>query len=236
MEYSEKITKFLFKNKLSSNDFEQIRTAFTHPSFTNEKGLEYTQNYERLEFLGDAVLKLISSNYLFKKYPDFHEGELTRIRSILVSDACLGKFAKSIDLEEMLVVGNVDFRGKSVIPESVLACAFEALLGALYLSSEFSQIETFLVNFFEQVIDEIKENQVFVNAKATLQEYTQSIDKTLPIYETVNEFGPEHNKTFEVEVYYQQRKIGSGSGKNKKEAQQNAAANACQRLKLLEVK
>ena len=228
-----KIKEFLESHNLSTNDIDSVRTAFTHPSFTNEHGLDYTQNYERLEFLGDSVLKLISSKYLFNKYPDFHEGDLTKIRSSLVSDLCLARIARDMKLDELLILGNVEFKNHKNIPDSVIACSFEALLGALYISSSLSSIEGFLMNIFEEVIDEIQENTVFINAKAILQEYTQSQDKTLPEYNQINEFGPEHNKTFEVEVSYNGELLGKGTGKTKKEAQQNAAVDACKKLNLI---
>ncbi len=229
----EAIKEFLAKNNLKTNSFELVQTAFTHPSYTNYNGLDYSQNYERLEFLGDAVLKLITSKYLFAKYTTLHEGELTKIRSSLVSDLCLAKFAKQINLDTLLLFGKVDFNTKTNVPESVLACAFEALLGALYLSSDFVSIENFLIPFFDLIVEEIKDNSLYINAKAILQEYTQSIDKSLPIYEIKSESGPEHNKTFEVDVIYQDKVLATAFGKNKKEAQQNAAAKACEILGLI---
>ena len=230
----DKISEFLECYNLSTNDIEQIRTAFTHPSFTNEHGLDYTQNYERLEFLGDAVLKLAASKYLFDKYPDFHEGDLTKIRSSLVSDLCLAGFAKEINLPELLILGHVDFKEHN-IPDSIIACAFEALLGALYLTSSFAEIEQFLTKNFDSVIDNIRENTIFINAKAILQEYTQAQDKTLPVYVEKGESGPEHDKVFEAEVYYNGELLGAGQGKTKKESQQNAAVNACQKLNLIDL-
>jgi len=228
----DKLKKFLKIHKLKSNDLKIILHGLTHSSFTHDNEMAYACNYERLEFLGDAVLKIIASKYLFDKYPDYNEGQLTQIRSIIVSDVFLAQLAGNINLEDFLRLG-VDFNNAQAIPSSIIACAYEGLLGALYLTADFKSITNFLVRQFEGAIDDVVENTSFYNAKARLQEYTQSRYKALPKYTVKCEHGPEHDKTFEIEVSYNEESTAVGTGKTKKEAQQNAAMAACKQLGIL---
>ncbi len=218
---------------LESNDIVKVDIGLTHTSYVHDKNLPILESYERLEFLGDAVLKLIASEYLFDKYKDYDEGRLTKIRSIIISDACLADFAQNINLEQHILVGNIEFRADKSLPSSIAACAFEGLLGALYLTTDISTIKSFLLKQFETVVDDIDKNTIHYNAKAILQEYTQSQNKDLPEYIVKNEFGPEHDKVFEVEVLYKGKILASGEGKSKKEAQQSAAVSACKKLRIL---
>jgi len=209
---------------------EYFKTALTHPSYTQENELNYDQNYERLEFLGDAVLKLSVSQILFNKYPEYKEGDLSKIRSIVVSDAILAKIADEIGLSKLIIIGaHEDKLGLRKV-ESVQACAFEAVLGAFYLDGKLNEIIEFLKKVLDTFIKEADVNFELYNAKSILQEYTQSINKQLPEYELVNITGPAHKRVFEVSVSFQGEKIAQGQGKSKKEAQQNAAYLACKNL------
>ena len=215
---------------IKTENEELYRKALTHPSYTKEKELDYTENYERLEFLGDAVLKLMVSDILYKKYPASAEGELSKIRSIAVSDSTLSKIAEKTGLSELIITSKHDEKQGIKHLESVTACAFEAVLGAYYLDGKFKELLEFVTNLFIPYIEEISSNFGKYNAKAILQEYTQSLTKETPVYKLINTTGPDHNKLFEVEVAYRGEVVASGCGKSKKDAEQKAAYEACVRL------
>ena len=218
----------IFGIKIDNADF--FRRALTHPSYTKEKDLPYTENYERLEFLGDAVLKLSASDILYKKYPDYPEGDLSKIRSIIVSDSTLSKIAHEIGLCELIILAHHEAKQGLANIESVCACAFEAVLGAYYLDGKFEFVVPFLKKVLMPYIEEVDKNFEKFNAKAILQEYTQGLTKEIPVYTLIGESGPAHNKTFEIEVSYQDKVIAKGTGKSKKEAEQHAAYEACKIL------
>lgn len=218
----------IFGIKIDNPDF--FKKALTHPSFTKEQDLPYVDNYERLEFLGDAVLKLATSDILYKKYPDYTEGDLSKIRSIVVSDNTLSKIANKIGFCEHIILAHHEAKQGLAHIESVCACAFEAVLGAYYLDGKFDLVIPFLQKVLMPYIEEVDKNFEKFNAKAILQEYTQGLTKEIPIYSIVGESGPAHSKTFDVEVSYQGRVIAKGQGKTKKEAEQHAAYEACKKL------
>ena len=207
-----------------------FKRALTHPSYTKEQDIPYTENYERMEFLGDAVLKLITSQILYERYPDYTEGDLSKIRSIVVSDATLSKIAHDIGLCDLIIMARHEAKQGLAHIESVCACAFEAVLGAYYLDNKLQDLIPFLKKVLMVYIEDVDKNFEKYNAKAILQEYTQSLTKETPVYNLVDETGPDHNKTFEVEVLYQDKVIARGSGKSKKDAEQHAAYSACKIL------
>ena len=212
---------------------DNLQTALTHPSYTTENNISYLKNYERLEFLGDAVLKLITSNLLYKKYPEYKEGKLSKIRSILVSDNTLATIAKDIKLPEKMILGKGEEHTGGRDRESNIACTMEAIFGAYYLDGKINFVEQFLNENLLPLSDEIDMHFEKYNAKAVLQEYTQKENNSLPKYTTTNVTGPMHNPTFEVEVSYNDTTIAVGYGKNKKEAQQNGAYKACIKLGII---
>lgn len=209
------------------NNSNLFKIALTHPSYTKENSLPYNENYERLEFLGDAVLKLLTSNILYEKYPDYTEGELSKIRSIVVSDNTLSKIAHNIGLCELIILSPHEAKQGYAHIESVCACAFEAVLGAFYLDGKQEKLMPVLKKILMPYIEEVNSNFGKYNAKAILQEYTQSVDKHTPVYEVVNSTGPAHKKTFTVSVSFQNKIIATGTGKTKKDAEQQAAYEAC---------
>lgn len=218
----------IFGIKIDNPDF--FKRALTHPSYTKEQDLPYVENYERLEFLGDAVLKLSVSDILYKEYPDYTEGDLSKIRSIVVSDNTLSKIANEIGFCDHIILAHHEAKQGLAHIESVCACAFEAVLGAYYLDGKFDLVISFLQKILMPYIKEVDRNFEKFNAKAILQEYTQSLTKEIPTYTIVGESGPAHNKTFEVEVAYQGHVVARGTGKTKKEAEQHAAYEACKKL------
>jgi len=213
---------------------EYFDAALTHPSYTQEKNLDYVMCYERMEFLGDAVLKLVMSEILFEKFPSAHEGEMSKIRSIAVSDNILSGISKEIGLAQLIVTSEHDGKLGLRNLESVTACAFEAVLGAYFLDGKFDELRLRLKDIFMPYIEEISANMDRYNAKALLQEYTQSINKEIPKYTLISESGPPHNKTFTVEVSYRGEVVAEGSGKSKKDAEQKCAYEACQKLGVFE--
>ncbi len=211
-------------------EYSLYERALTHSSFSYEYKLSPLENYERLEFLGDAVLKLVVSRYLFHRFPEYREGELTKIRSVIVSDAILADLASDFHLGDYMVFGGSEAKSGGRKKPSNLACGFEALLGALYLDGKISEIHPFLTNILEELVTHVDLSKTKYNYKAALQELTQAENGILPSYKTVQESGPSHNKTFHVEVWVNGEAVGYGSGKSKKEAQQNAARVALETL------
>lgn len=208
--------------------------AITHTSFTRENELSSLESYERLEFLGDAVLKLCISEILYKKFPEYAEGDLTKIRSIIVSDNVLAKVAEEIGLSEIMILGKQEEKMGGRKRSSILACAFEAILGAYYLEENHAAILEFLEKTFSPMIQEVDKNFEKFNAKAVLQEYTQSLNKKIPHYKIVEEIGPQHDKIFIVEVSYMEEVLAAGKGKTKREAEQDAAYSACVKLEIID--
>lgn len=211
-------------------DNELIQKALTHPSYTKENNLDALGNYERLEFFGDSVLKLFTSKLLYETYPEAEEGELSKIRSILVSDAILAQIAVKIGLDKVIKLGPAEEKQGGRKRESNLACSLEAVLGALYLSGEQEVIESFIKEYIMVFAEDIDKHFEKYNAKDILQQYTQGVNKTLPVYRTVDIKGPAHKPVFEVEVEWDGRVIARACGKTKKEAQQNCALEACKEL------
>lgn len=211
-----------------------VEKALTHPSYTKELNLDDLLNYERLEFFGDSVLKLFTSKLLYNTYPDYPEGDLSKIRSILVSDNILSKIAFEIGIDKIIKLGPAEEKQGGRKRESNLACSVEALLGAYYLNGKTVEIENFIAKYLMPYAKDIDEHFEKYNAKDLLQQYTQSIDKTLPTYRTVAIHGPAHKPEFEVEVVWQEKILATALGKSKKEAQQNCAYEACKFLKIIE--
>lgn len=227
-----KTVEEIFDIKIEDNSL--FVCALTHPSYTKEKELDYTKCYERLEFLGDAVLKLVVSEILYKKFPDYHEGEMSKVRSIVVSDNVLSNISKKIGLAKLIIASEHDAKQGIKNLESVTACTFEAILGAYYLDGKIDLLMEKLKEIFMPYIDDINKNMDKYNAKALLQEYTQGLTKETPTYRLLSESGPAHNKVFTVEVSYNGNVIAEGSGKSKKEAEQKCAFAACKKLGVLE--
>ena len=211
-------------------DSSLVEIALTHPSYTKEQNLDSLLSYERLEFFGDSVLKLFSSKMLYERFPEYAEGDLSKIRSILVSDNILSKIAFEIGLDKRIRLGPAEEKQGGRKRESNLACSLEALLGAYYMNGKNNEIECFIKEYLGKYVQDIDEHFEKYNAKDLLQQHTQSIDKTLPIYRTVGVLGPAHKPIFEVEVEWQGKIIAVGRGGSKKEAQQNCAYEACKKL------
>lgn len=227
------LEEFQKKYNLKFSNIELLNQAFIHTSYTNENNADVLNSYERLEFLGDAVLKLIVSDILYNQFSDYKEGKLTRLRAEIVSDRHIFEYAKQLDFENLIILGKNEKKQGGQKKESILACAFEALLGAIFLeykNNGYNKAYEFVKeNFLEDILS-IEKNISILNPKAILQEYTQSINQKLPVYNLVCEKGKEHDKTFYVEVLFQDEVIGKGSAKSIKQAQVEAAVCAIENL------
>jgi len=219
--------------KIKPENQKLFENALTHGSFTKENNITSLESYERLEFLGDAVLKLCVSDILYKNFPKYDEGNLTKIRSVIVSDATLAQITKKTGLASLIIIGKREEKSGGRKRTSILACAFEAVLGAYYLEGKIKELSIFLEKVFEPFIKDVDENFEKFNAKAVLQEYTQSQNKETPDYKIIEEIGPQHEKVFVVEVSYMDEVLATGKGKTKKEAEQAGAYAACLKLRVI---
>lgn len=206
------------------NDKDLLKTALTHSSYSNEIK-SFCQNNERLEFLGDSVISLIIAEYLFRIFPHDSEGDLTRIRASFVCDNSLVKFAKSINLGKFLIMGKGEINSGGQNRLSNLEDAFEALVGAIYLDGGIEVARKFVLRFMPDK-DNMKKIDYLTDYKTRLQEIIQQNPEEKVEYVLVNESGPDHDKIFEVELHLNSNIIGSGIGKSKKRAEQNAAKQA----------
>lgn len=219
---------------IKMTELELLDTALTHPSFNFEVNHDDEPDYERLEFLGDSVLRLTVSDFLFEKFKDYDEGKLTKIRSYLVSDEFLAKIAFSLTLHEFLNIGEHEQKDGGRKKESINACAMEAVLGAIYKNNGFEYVKKFLLNIYNNIDLNVNEILYFYNSKEIFQQYTQAKNKDLPEYKLTSETGKAHDKTYEVCAVYHGEVLGTGVAKTKKEAEKIAALNALKKLKVIE--
>lgn len=209
------------------NNIELLKTALTHSSYTNEHNMKNTENNERLEFLGDTILSLIVSQYLYKKYPHYPEGELTKIRAKVVCESSLAFSAKKINLGEFLLLGKGEEVTGGRERESILADASEALMGAVYLDSDFEVVYNLMLEKFENgLVNAVAKGSLFTDYKTDLQENLQKGTKSQIEYKIKKEEGPDHDKIFYIDVLVDNKLVGTGTGRNKKEAEQMAAKEA----------
>ena len=221
----------IFGIKTVKNDL--YKKALTHPSYTQDLNLDHTESYERLEFLGDAVLKLTVSDVLYNMYPNSTEGEMSKIRSIVVSDNTLAQIAKSNGLSGLIILSKHDEKQGARKLNSICACAFEAVLGAYYLDGKYKQVRKYIEKTFTPYIQDVKDNFAKYNAKEILQEYTQGKDRNRPVYRVIGESGPAHKRIFEVEVAYNGEILAVETGLSKKDAEQKSALSACRKLGII---
>ncbi len=209
---------------------ELLDQALSHPSYVNELPEIRGEHYEKLEFLGDAVLELIVSHQLYETYSDYGEGELTKLRAAVVSKPTLAKVAKKIGIDPYIRLGKGEELGGGRRRNSLLADALEALIGAVYLDGGLRSAREFTLRCFGEEIERLDKDQQKMDYKSILQEKTQSIFQTLPRYTVTRESGPPHDRTYEVLLTIKDEPYGVGTGRNKKEAQQNAAQAALGKL------
>lgn len=222
MKELEQIIGYTFKNK------SLLRQALTHSSYANEKKLGRLGCNERLEFLGDAVLELISSDFLYAHFPNVPEGQLTKKRASLVCEPSLAFCARQFDLPKYLLLGRGEDMTGGRNRDSIVSDATEALLGAIYLDGGFADAKEFVLRF---ILNDIENKQLFYDSKTILQEIVQEKGLQPIEYRLVGESGPDHDKQFAVEVYVNGKKVGEGTGHTKKAAEQAAAYQAIRKEK-----
>ncbi|MFL6514516.1 MAG: ribonuclease III [Chthoniobacterales bacterium] len=205
-----------------------LAEALTHPSVGHETQRHHFNN-QRLEFLGDAILQLVITEYLYQHFSAEAEGQLTKLRSRLVSRDSLRIRAAALDLGEFLMIGRGEEASGGRKRASTLADAYEALIGAVYLDSDLETARKFILTQSKPDLEDIAEEPVDINPKGNLQELLQSISPSSPAYELISESGPEHNKTFVVKCLWEEMVLGEGSGRSKKQAETVAAADALKR-------
>jgi len=213
---------FLKKYNIIPKSIEYYNIAFTHTSYANEHNLNY--NYERLEFLGDAVLELTVTDYLYKNM-NIKEGEMTRLRANYVCENALYEYSKEVDLGKYIKLGNGEKISGGQNKKAIVADVFEAIIGAIYLDLGYDKAKKFIEQIVFPHIEKNEENEYLMDYKSELQEKVQT-DKKSVEYILINETGPAHDKTFEVEVKIDNIVYGKASAKSKKEAEQLAAKEA----------
>ncbi|MBI4384383.1 MAG: ribonuclease III [Nitrospinae bacterium] len=210
-------------------DIHLLSKALTHKSYVNEK-TESLKHNERFEFLGDSVLDLIVSDYMVKKYSQYSEGALSKIRASVVNENCLAHLARKIDLGQYLLLGRGEDLSGGRNKNSLLANAFEAVVGAVYFDSDLQTAYGILMPLLEEEIERYADTCQFRDYKSDLQEYTQNKLVCVPSYRVVKESGPDHDKRFEVAVIVREETLGRGVGRSKKEAEQAAAKMALEKI------
>jgi len=212
---------YSFRNK------ELIREALTHSSFANERKINKLSCNERLEYLGDAVLELVSSDHIFRNYPDMPEGRMSKFRASLVCEEALAICAEKIGLGKLIFLGKGEEQSGGREKPSVTSDAFEAVIGALYLDGGIDTARKYIT---EYVLQNAEEHLVTADPKSALQEKVQAMNHDTIEYRIISESGPEHDKSYSVEVLIGGKVCGSGTGRSKKLAEKEAALEALRRL------
>lgn len=218
----------------SFNNKELLKNSLLHRSFGNEHRKYKKISNERLELLGDAVLDLVVTEYLYKNYAQSTEGDLAKIKSMVVSEPVLASISRKLEVGKYLLLSRGEELTGGRERSSILGDAFEAILGAIYIDSDFETAKKFALNHIKDSIDNVDTNEEILDFKTILQEYSQKEYKIIPEYLVVNEIGPDHQKIFEIEVKINnginEDLVAIGSGKNKKSAEQAAAKVLCKKL------
>jgi ribonuclease-3 len=212
----------------SFKDKQLLCHAFVHRSYLNENKSSVLEHNERLEFLGDAVLELIVTEYLFKKFTDKPEGELTAYRSALVNANTLASVAEGIHVNDFLLLSKGEAKDKGRARQVIMANAMESIIGAIFLDSGYVAAEKFVAQHVLSLTEQIIAQGSFIDSKSLFQEKAQENTGITPSYETIKEEGPDHSKIFTVGVYLETELVVEGTGKSKQEAEQNSAQKALQ--------
>ncbi|NLZ54578.1 MAG: ribonuclease III [Thermoanaerobacteraceae bacterium] len=225
------LTALQNKIKIQFDNLNTLNQAFIHPSLTNEKEKSHQDNNQRLEFLGDAVLELVVSEYLYRYYGFFTEGQMTKIRAITVCEPSLAKVAIQLGLGDYLILGKGEENTGGRHKSSILADTLEALIGAIYIDKNYGTAYNFIISNLETVILKAVDGEWGVDYKTNLQEILQRSDSDRVIYNVTKETGPDHDKVFYVDVVWKNKVLGTGVGKSKKRAEQKAAKAALEKIK-----
>ena len=218
--------EFEKKAKLNFTHKDLLKQAFVHRSYINENKNSGLTHNERLEFLGDAVLELVITDFLYAKYPTKPEGELTAYRSALVNaDTCAG-IATTLGVNDYMLLSKGESKDMGRARQYILANALEAIIGAIYLDQGYEPAKAFIERNFTPLIDSIVAAKSFIDAKSLFQEKAQEYESTTPSYKTMREVGPDHGKQFTVGVYLGRELVAEGTGLSKQDAEQSAARKA----------
>lgn len=228
MEFSNNLEEFQQIIKYRFKDIRLLQQALIHSSYANENNMLKEENNERLEFLGDAVLEIITSNYLYRKYSTMLEGELTKFRASIVCEPTLANFSKEIQLGKYINLGKGEENSGGRNRASVLSDTVEALIGSIYLDGGIEAASDFVRS---TLLKDVEKRKLFVDSKTHLQELIQKTSDTPLEYVVMAENGPDHNKLFEVVVKHKGKTIGFGTGRSKKAAEQEAAFDSIKNLK-----
>jgi ribonuclease-3 len=210
-------------------DLRLLQAAMVHSSYAFEQGQGGNDN-QVLEFIGDAVLDLVIGHALSLRYPKMREGELTRFRASLVNETHLADMARSIELGSYLFLGKGEDSSNGRNKSSILSCAFEAVIGAIFKDSDYQTVDSLVQRLFEDAIEQEKQDLLLVDAKSRLQEHLQERFNEAPVYRLDGEDGPAHRRQFSISVIFREKVLGSGAGGSKKEAEQRAAQAALEPL------
>lgn len=217
-----------FKNK------KLLENVFVHRSYLNENKRFPLPANEKLEFLGDSVLSLITSMYLYRFYPQLQEGEYTEIKSAIVRTESLAEAAKRVGIGDYLLLSKGQDREKGRSNKNILADTFEALIAAIFIDRGFNAAYSFVLkNLFDGRLEQIVDHKLYLSPKSRLQEYSQSRFKVTPTYEVVEERGPEHLRTYKIVVKIGAKRYATGLGNSKKEAEESAAKTVLAKLKIV---
>lgn len=228
-----RINAFIEKIGIKFENKDILLNAFVHRSFLNEHKNFYLPSNEKLEFLGDSVLSLITSFYLFKKYPTLHEGDYTNIKASLVKTETLAKIARKLGLGNFLLLSKGEEKNNGRENQSILADCFEALIGSIFLDQGFEKAYNFVkIHLLVDNTESLVKKHQYSSAKNRLQEYFQNKFKVLPNYVVIKEFGPQHKKKYIVSVNFKNKTLAVGQGKSKKQAEEIAAKYALQKLRI----
>lgn len=215
--------------KVKFKDRSLLNRALTHRSFVNEIKADLRDN-ERLEYLGDSVLAVVINEYLFKRYEDYLEGDLAKIKSAVVSEVTLAKIASGINLGSFIQMGKGEERSGGRVRSSILANTLEALIGAIYLDAGLKVSKRFVLSLFKSDVERIDKLSYLRDPKTTLQEFVQGKYKQRPVYEVIEETGPDHKKEFTVQLCVNGNEISTGTGSSKRKAEMDAAKKVLQEI------
>jgi len=213
-------------------DKKNLLLALTHSSYSNEKKIEGLSSNERLEFLGDAVLNIVTSEYIYKNFPNLPEGEMTKTRASIVCEGSLMKCATKISLGRFLLLGKGEENTGGRTRTSILSDAFEALIGAIYLDAGLKEAGNFIFSAMKELFGDMNSSEVFVDYKTHFQEIIQKTSDQKISYQILDEKGPDHDKVFIAQLSAGSKIYGMGKGKSKKEAEQNAAKEALNKMQV----
>lgn len=216
---------------ITFNNKELLKQAFTHRSYLNENKTADIEHNERLEFLGDAVLELVATDYLYATYPKKPEGDLTALRSALVNSVMLASISTELEFNKYLLLSRGESKDMGRARQYILANTFESVVGAIYLDSGYEKAKEFIARVLLPKTKEIEEKRLWIDAKSFFQEKAQEKTGVTPSYKTLKEHGPDHDKEFTVGLYLNELLVAEGRGKSKQEAEQDAARNGLEARK-----